>query len=86
MRLKRFDRFVKSKITQTWAEERGLDYELVEEVMEEIRENPVAWKIFAEPIIPHAVSIIGDEMEVEVRRRMIIKNRNQTIDALLFGD
>lgn len=71
MRLKKYNKFVKSKIRQTWADNNGLDPQIVEEVMDEILENYIVF------------NDLQPEIDVEVRRRMLERDRDSKLKSLL---
>jgi hypothetical protein len=71
MRVKRYSEFMKSKIREIWANSEGLDPQIVEEVLDELLQNYILNN--------------RPEIGVEVRRRMLVKERQSKLKSLL-GD
>lgn len=69
--IKTYKTFAKSVIAEEWAKQRGLDPYITQEVMEDLRTNPITCGF--------------DDIEDEVRKRMKVENRNFLIEKLLFG-
>ena len=69
MKIKSYKRFCKSVIDEQWAIKMGLDPYICEKVLDELRNNPLTCGF--------------DDIEAEVRKRMIVANRDYLINKLL---